>query len=52
MHSVLNCHNVTTHTEFYLGQLQFNTNFTLVLQSVSQKELQSGIPNVTVQDVE
>jgi hypothetical protein len=23
MHSVLNCHNVAKHTEFYLGQLRF-----------------------------
>jgi hypothetical protein len=24
MYSVLNCHNAVKHTEFYLGQLQFN----------------------------
>jgi hypothetical protein len=28
MHSVLNCHNVAKHTEFYLGQLRFNVTST------------------------
>jgi hypothetical protein len=28
MYSVLNCHNVAKHTEFYLGQLQFHVFFT------------------------
>jgi hypothetical protein len=28
MYSVLNCHNVAKHTEFYLGQLRFNATCT------------------------
>jgi hypothetical protein len=43
MYSVLNCHSVAKHTEFYLGQLRFNVtstgnagsfkkNFTVVFQ--------------------
>jgi hypothetical protein len=28
MHSVLNCHNVAKHIEFYLGQLLFNVTST------------------------
>jgi hypothetical protein len=27
MYSVLNCHNVAKHAEFYLGSLQFNVTF-------------------------
>jgi hypothetical protein len=28
MYSVLNCHNVAEHTEFYLGYLRFNATST------------------------
>jgi hypothetical protein len=28
MQTVLNCHNVAKHTEFYLGQLLFNVTLT------------------------
>jgi hypothetical protein len=28
MYSVLNCHNVAEHTEFYLGKLVFNVTST------------------------
>jgi hypothetical protein len=28
MYSVLNCHNVAKHAEFYLGYLRFNVIFT------------------------
>jgi hypothetical protein len=37
MYSVLNCHNVAKHTEFFLGQLRFNATSTG--NAVFQKEL-------------
>jgi hypothetical protein len=45
MYSVLNCHNIAKHTEFYLGKLRFNATFTGNAGCLKKKELYNGIRN-------
>jgi hypothetical protein len=59
MYSVLNCHNVARHTEFYLGLLRFNVtstanagcfrkSFTMVLQTLLCGECYQNVYILTI----